>query len=177
MTDAWLTPDGDESGVVCRKVVIPAGYVPFVNGALFELTDSENWEKFGTDDIEDAAEKMAVMLDGYFGSICDMEIVSNVQQIQIDPGTTEKHQFTPPNGAMIERAGLITSGTDALIMRANVIVDGVEYTGKFNNSGQHHWNDFSLVFDGAMILEIEVQASGSLSNPVDALVWIGGFLA
>lgn len=53
--------------MVCRRLIIPAQYLPTVHGALHELTQEYNWEQFGTDTPAQAAEKMLDMLDDWEG--------------------------------------------------------------------------------------------------------------
>jgi len=55
---AWLTPDSEPDGVVCRLVWIPNGeeYESAARGALVPLMLAENWEQFGSITPEQAAQ-------------------------------------------------------------------------------------------------------------------------
>jgi len=65
----YLTPDPADFNEVCRVLVIPAGYAAVVMGALSELTMPYRWEEVG-DSVEDAVEKMRVMIDNAYETEC-----------------------------------------------------------------------------------------------------------
>lgn len=54
----WLTPDGEGAPLVVRRLLIPFNYLEMINGCLWELTRSFNWEKYGTTTPEEAAARM-----------------------------------------------------------------------------------------------------------------------
>lgn len=57
----WLTPDGEGAPLIVRRLLIPFNYVEAVNGAIWQLTRSFNWEKFGTTTPEEASARMYQM--------------------------------------------------------------------------------------------------------------------
>lgn len=68
---AWLTGNSiPTTDFICRLLIIPndLDLIIAVNGALDELTESENWEKFGTVTPQETADVMAVMWDKYIES-------------------------------------------------------------------------------------------------------------
>lgn len=64
----WLTPDNLPVGRQCRTLRIPDDpfWLAIVSGAVLELTKQHNWEKFGTQTVEDCAAAMAGLLDDYY---------------------------------------------------------------------------------------------------------------
>jgi microcystin-dependent protein len=61
----WLTPEA-EAGTVYRLLAIPDTFLSQVNGAIEKLTQDYNWEQFGTLTPSECADKMNIMMDGYF---------------------------------------------------------------------------------------------------------------
>lgn len=75
--NGWLTPDTIPTDKVCRVLRIPAEYeyiVPAVMGALLPLTQSENWEMFGS---VTPAQMAAAMMQMYF-DIVNVDCVTNI---------------------------------------------------------------------------------------------------
>lgn len=70
----WLTPDAPTL-TGGRILFIPDTYRPAVNGALLELANKWNWEQFGDETPEDAAERMRVMFEDYIVSIVSPDFV------------------------------------------------------------------------------------------------------
>lgn len=68
----YLTPEGLPEGDNCRPLYIPAStdWLAIVSGALTELTKRHNWEQFGTVTVEEAVERMELMLLAYYDG-CD----------------------------------------------------------------------------------------------------------
>lgn len=64
----WLTPDAAGGSTVCRVLVIPIEYLASVDGALEELTETFNWEAYGSATIGDATDLMRTMVDDYYDS-------------------------------------------------------------------------------------------------------------
>jgi len=69
----WLTPDSIPEDDDCRPLSIPADsvWLALVSGALTELTQKYNWQKFGTLTVDETVAKMQEILDGYYTSPCN----------------------------------------------------------------------------------------------------------
>lgn len=69
---AYLTPESEGGGTVCRSLVIPDTFVHIVSGALATLTEPWNYEKVTTTALEPqrCAEIMAGVLEQYLNSTC-----------------------------------------------------------------------------------------------------------
>lgn len=63
----WLTPDSTPADVVCRTLFIPnsGAWLAIVTGAILELSQPYNWEKFGTLTPDECAARMSAMLDEF----------------------------------------------------------------------------------------------------------------
>lgn len=63
----WLTPDSTPADVVCRTLFIPnsEAWLAIVTGAILDLGQAYNWEKFGTLTPDECAERMLIMLDEF----------------------------------------------------------------------------------------------------------------
>jgi len=70
----WLTPDSIPEDDDCRPLSIPADsvWLALVSGALTELTQKYNWQKFGTLTVEETVAKMQQIVDNYYSSPCAM---------------------------------------------------------------------------------------------------------
>ena len=65
---SWLTPPATPViHTVCRRLLIPAQYLPAVRGALELLTEAWNWEQFGIETPDEAAQLMRDMMDAWEG--------------------------------------------------------------------------------------------------------------
>lgn len=62
---AWITPDEPPGDDICIRVYCPSGetYEASLRGAILSLTETENWEKVGTQDVE----VVAAAFDRAFG--------------------------------------------------------------------------------------------------------------
>lgn len=63
----WLTPDDIPTSVICRTLFIPdsESWLAIVTGAILELSQPYNWEKFGTLTPDECAERMRSMQDEF----------------------------------------------------------------------------------------------------------------
>ena len=68
----WLTPDSIPEDDDCRPLFIPANsvWLALVSGALTELTQKYNWEKFGTLSVDETVAQMQIIVDGYYNTAC-----------------------------------------------------------------------------------------------------------
>jgi hypothetical protein len=66
----YLTPNAPGS-TVGRILYVPNTYLPSVNGALYELAQSWNWEQFGTETVDNAVDAMLAMWEDYSVSNTD----------------------------------------------------------------------------------------------------------
>lgn len=68
----WLTPDSIPEGGICRPLFIPDDtvWLALVSGALTELTQKWNWQKFGTLTVEETISEMQAIIDGYYSNEC-----------------------------------------------------------------------------------------------------------
>lgn len=68
----WLTPDSIPEGDTCRPLSIPddSVWLALVSGALTELTQKFNWEKFGTLTVDETVAKMQEIIDSYYANPC-----------------------------------------------------------------------------------------------------------
>lgn len=67
---AWLTPDSEGGGTVCRPLTIRTEFLPIVSTLLETLTDSFRWENFGDQTPDQCAAYMREMMDGYYSGDC-----------------------------------------------------------------------------------------------------------
>lgn len=69
---AWLTPDSTlfSAPVRCREVKLPGDLIPYITGALFELTLPENWEAHGTATPTATAAFFYEVWEYYLNSMC-----------------------------------------------------------------------------------------------------------
>jgi len=68
----WLTPDSIPEDDDCRPLSIPADsvWLALVSGALTELTQKYNWQKFGTLTVDETVAKMQEIVNGYYTDPC-----------------------------------------------------------------------------------------------------------
>jgi len=68
----WLTPDNIPEDDTCRPLSIPADsvWLALVSGALTELTQKYNWQKFGTLTVAETVARMQLIVDGYYDDPC-----------------------------------------------------------------------------------------------------------
>ncbi len=68
----WLTPDSIPEDDDCRPLFIPADsvWLALVSGALTELIQPFNWQKFGTLTVQETVDKMQEIIDGYYDTAC-----------------------------------------------------------------------------------------------------------
>lgn len=68
----WLTPDSIPEGDICRPLSIPADTIwpALVSGALTELVQKYNWQKFGSLTVDETVAKMQQIVDGYYADPC-----------------------------------------------------------------------------------------------------------
>jgi len=60
-------------GTVCRPLLIPndSDWMAIVSGALTELVKTYNWQLFGSVTVDQAVERMQLMIDTYYDEPCD----------------------------------------------------------------------------------------------------------
>jgi hypothetical protein len=81
--NAWLTPNAPDGSIVGRVLFIPSVYLDRVNGALEQLTEDYNWEKFGTQTSTQASDVMRDMVDEYYMSNVTSDINGRVVHVPI----------------------------------------------------------------------------------------------
>lgn len=104
--NGWLTPDTIPADRICRVLSIPKEYeyiIPAVMGALYPLTQPENWEQFGTVTPHQMAAAMLQMYFSIAGDNCD---VANwpVGTILGQAGDTIPAGWLACDGALVSRA-------------------------------------------------------------------------
>lgn len=70
----YLTPDEIPEDDACRPLSIPASaeWLAIVSGALTELTQTWNWEEFGSVTVDEAVARMQTMIDNYYADACNV---------------------------------------------------------------------------------------------------------
>lgn len=81
----WLTPDSIPEDDDCRPLSIPADsvWLALVSGALTELTQKYNWQKFGTLTVDETVAKMQEIVDAYYAGGCGCTLPDGGRIIRI----------------------------------------------------------------------------------------------
>jgi len=69
----YLTPDSIPEDDTCRPLFIPADsyWLALVSGALTELTQPYNWQKFGSLTVAETVARMQEMINTYYDGACE----------------------------------------------------------------------------------------------------------
>jgi hypothetical protein len=134
---AWLTPDTPSGDTVRRVLHIPVEYLASVNGALEQLTEETNWEQYGAETPEQAAERMNEMMEAYY--------VSHVTE-----DTAQRIGSIPPSMAL---AG---SSVLDLTLNQNYLHNGYF---SFDTPADNNHIDYILVAPDGYLLDLAVRVS------------------
>jgi len=83
----YLTPDEIPEDDDCRPLSIPASsdWLAIVSGALTELTKTWNWEQQGSVTVDEAVERMQLMIDSYYDDPCEScELPEDIPILRLD---------------------------------------------------------------------------------------------
>src|SRR5919198_3864036 len=103
--NAWLTPDTPGAGFICRPLFIPNGtdWLAIVTGALNELIYAYNFEKYGSESVDDTIAAFQTMFDHFcFDDEAGCRMIGEI--VTFAGATSPAPNWLPCDGASLLRA-------------------------------------------------------------------------